>query len=61
MLDPLARVRNDPDAPDELRLVLLGMSHAGRLITVCYTLLDDEVIRLISARKATKKEVMSYA
>jgi uncharacterized DUF497 family protein len=31
------------------------MSHVGRLLVVCYTLRDDEVIRLISARKATKK------
>jgi uncharacterized DUF497 family protein len=61
LLDPLALVRNDPDAHGELRLVLLGMSHAGRLLAVCYALRDEEVIRLISARKATKKEVMSYA
>ncbi len=61
LLDPRARVRNDPDAQDELRLVLLGMSHVGRLLVVCYTLRGDEVIRLISARKATKKEVTSYA
>ena len=61
LLDPLARVRNDPDAVDELRLILLGMSHAGRLLAVCYTLRGDEVIRLISARKATTKEVMNYA
>ncbi len=61
LLDPLALVRNDPDAANELRLILLGMSHAGRLLTVCYTLRDDEIIRLISARKATKKEVSSYA
>ena len=61
LLDPLARVRDDPDAADELRLILLGMSRTGRLLAVCYTLRGDEVIRLISARKATKKEVMSYA
>ena len=61
LLDPLALVSNDPDAVNELRLILLGMSHAGRLLTVCYTLRDDEIIRLISARKATKKEVSSYA
>ena len=61
LLDPLARVRNDPDATNELRLILLGMSQAGRLLTVCYTLRGDEVIRLISARKSTTKEVKSYA
>ncbi|MDO8789729.1 MAG: BrnT family toxin [Sulfuritalea sp.] len=61
LLDPLARVRSDPDAVGELRLILLGMSCAGRLLAVCYALRGDEVIRLISARKATKKEVTSYA
>jgi uncharacterized DUF497 family protein len=61
LLDPHSRVRSDPDALDESRLILLGMSHAGRMLVVCYTLRGDEVIRLISARKATKKEVMSYA
>jgi uncharacterized protein len=61
LLDPLALVRDDPDAGGEVRLVLLGMSHAGRLLTVCYTLRDAETVRLISARKATKKEVSYYA
>jgi uncharacterized DUF497 family protein len=61
LLEPLALVNNDPDAKDELRLILLGMSQSGRLLTVCYTLRGDEAIRLISARKATKKEVSSYA
>jgi uncharacterized DUF497 family protein len=61
LLDPLALARPDPDAKDELRLLLLGMSQAGRLLTVCYTLRDDETIRLISARRATRKEVTSYA
>jgi uncharacterized DUF497 family protein len=61
LLDPLTLVKDDPDAKDELRLILLGMSQAGRLLTVCYTLRGDEAIRLISARKATRKEVTSYA
>jgi hypothetical protein len=61
LLDPLALVRDDPDAENEIRLVLLGMSHMGRLLSVCYTLRDDEVIRLISARKPTKKEEKYYA
>jgi uncharacterized protein len=61
LMDPLALVRNDPDAQGEARLVLLGMSHAGRLLIVCYALRDEEVIRLISARRATKKEEKSYA
>lgn len=61
LLDSLALVRDDPDARSEVRLVLLGMSHAGRLLVVCYTLRDEKTIRLISARRATKKEEKSYA
>lgn len=61
LLDPLVRVQDDPDAEGEVRLILLGMSHAGRLLTVCYSLRGDEVIRLISARKATRKEMTNYA
>lgn len=61
LLDSQALVREDSDAQNEQRFVLLGMSHTGRLLTVCYTLRDEEVIRLISARKATKKEEKDYA
>lgn len=61
MLDPLALVRDDPDVGGEVRFVLVRMSHAGRLLTMCYTLRDEEVVRLISARKATKKEERYYA
>lgn len=61
LLDPQALVYEDSDAQNEMRFVLLGMSHTGRLLTVCYTLRDEEVIRLISARKATKKEEKDYA
>jgi uncharacterized DUF497 family protein len=61
LLDPLALVREDPIAEGEARFVLVGMSGSGRLLTVCYTLRDEETIRLISARKATGKEEQQYA
>jgi uncharacterized DUF497 family protein len=60
LLDPLARVREDPDALDEQRLLALGMSQRGRVLVVVYTL-RDEIPRLISARKATKQEEINYA
>ena len=60
LLDPLALVIEDPDAAGEVRWLLIGMSDAG-LLTVCYTLRDEETIRLISARKATTKEKKYYA
>ncbi len=60
LLDAMALVREDDDAIGEHRYVLVGMSQAGRVLTVCYTM-RGELPRLISARKATKKEESSYA
>jgi hypothetical protein len=61
LLDPLALVREDESAQAEARYVLVGISREGRLLTVCYTLRDEETIRLISARRATRKEERQYA
>ena len=61
LLDSFALAREDEDAEGEKRFVLVGMSREGRLLTVCYTLRDEETIRLISARKATRKEEKQYA
>ena len=44
----------------EQRFVLLGMSRAARLLVVAYTL-RGETIRLISARRPTRREVKDYA
>ena len=60
LLDPVALVMEDRDSEGEQRFVLIGMSSETRLITVCYTL-RGETIRIISARKATKKEGGQYA
>jgi uncharacterized protein len=61
LLDPMALVRRDPDAPGEERYVLVGMSSQLRLLTICYTLPSEEVIRLVSARKSTQREQHQYA
>ena len=60
LLDPMALVREDGDTQGEQRFVLLGMSNAARLLVVVYTL-RGEAVRLISARKPTKREEKSYA
>ena len=57
--DPLAIHREDPDAEDEERFIAVGMGNAGGILVVVYTLRGDE-IRLISARRATRKEVKDY-
>ncbi|MCL2122492.1 MAG: BrnT family toxin [Desulfovibrionaceae bacterium] len=52
----------DPDHCDqEDRFVLLGFSAALRMLVVCHCYREkDEIIRIISARKATKKESKTY-
>lgn len=61
LLDPMALAQKDPSSELEPRWVLIGMSAEGRLLTVIYTLRNEERIRLISARKATRKEAADYA
>ena len=61
LLDPMALVNEDPDAEGEQRFILIGMSNNFRLLDVCYALPDENTIRIISARKPTKREETSYA
>ena len=57
--DPFAAHRADPDSECEERFVALGCGSAGQILVVIYTLRGDE-LRLISARRATKREVKTY-
>ena len=51
----------DSDHPSgEERLVLLGLSRSIRLLVVVHTLRRGDVIRIISARKATRHEAKQY-
>jgi uncharacterized DUF497 family protein len=59
--DPNGRLISDPDhSDDEARFLLLGMSERIRLIVVCHCYRDRDVIRIISVRKATKRERQVY-
>ena len=60
--DENARLIADPDhSVDEERFILLGLSSTLRTLVVVHTYReDDEVIRIISARKATKNESKIY-
>jgi uncharacterized DUF497 family protein len=61
-LDENARVIPDPDhSEDEERFVLLGLSVSLRVLVVCHCYRqNDEVIRIISARKADADEIKQY-
>ena len=52
----------DPDHSDEEdRFVLLGLSSVPRLLVVCHCYREnDDLIRIISARKATRSEREAY-
>jgi uncharacterized protein len=60
--DDEARLMHDPDhSGDEDRFVLLGMSQKLRLLLVCHCYLEGkDLIRIISARKATRAESHQY-
>ena len=58
LYDDLAVTVPDDDA-DEERFVTLGTDALGRLLVVVYTW-RDERIRIISARRATRKERRRY-
>lgn len=52
----------DPDnSADEDRFLMLGMSFQLRVLVVCHCFrADDNIIRIISARKADRKEQATY-
>lgn len=52
----------DPEhSQDEDRFVMLGMSFKLRVLVVCHCYRkDDTVIRIVSARKADKRESQDY-
>ncbi len=61
-LDENAILYFDPDhSEDEDRFLMLGMSFTLHVLVVCHCYrADDSVIRIISARKADKREQSVY-
>ena len=58
--DNFALTREDPDAVEEPRFVTLGMSNLGNLLVVVYMYGEPDIIRVISAWKATKRQRVLY-
>lgn len=60
--DENALLIDDPDHSEtEDRFILLGLSREAKLLVVCHCYRQsDTVIRIISARKATKTEAKCY-
>jgi hypothetical protein len=60
LFDPNALTADDPMAGgEEERFVTIGMDPLGRVLVVVYTYRGDD-LRLISARRATRKEREQY-
>lgn len=52
---------DDEHSQDEDRFIMLGMSSTARLLVVCHCeRAEGEVIRIVSARKATRGESAFY-
>ena len=62
--DPLARSIVDPESSDEERWVSLGEASTGNLLVVVHTWVDTDpdrsAVRIISARRASRKEARQY-
>ena len=61
--DENALLIDDPDhSDDEERFIILGMSKEFKILVVCHCYRDSSKnIRIISARKATKREQRGYS
>jgi uncharacterized protein len=60
--DERARLIDDPDHSEgEERFILLGLSSALRMLLVCHCYRSaGNIIRIVSARKATARESKAY-
>ncbi len=59
--DPLAYIFNDLiHSEQEPREIIIGTSALRRMILVCFVERREDVIRIISARPATRQEIKDY-
>ena len=58
--DDSALTREDPDAADEPGFVTLGLSDIGNLLVVVYTYREPDILRVISAWKANRRQRVLY-
>ena len=59
--DPLAYIFDDIEhSEQEHREIIIGMSALRRMLLVCFVERQDDIVRLISARPATRIEINDY-
>ena len=59
LFDPNALTEEDENVEGEQRFVSIGLDPLGRVLVVVYTFRGED-IRLISARRATRRERRAY-
>ncbi|MFN2132764.1 MAG: BrnT family toxin [Anaerolineae bacterium] len=60
-LDPLAYIFDDElHSVNGLREIIIGHSNDGHLLLVCFTEREPGIVRIISARRATRRERNDY-
>jgi len=58
--DDFALTQEDPLASGEQRFVTLGLSDTGSLLVVVYTYREPDILRVISAWKANRRQELKY-
>lgn len=59
--DPLALIFDDAaHSEKEFREIIIGMSAVRRMLLVCFVERQEDIVRIISARSATKQEIKDY-
>src|SRR5262245_57582254 len=59
--DPMALIFDDMvHSENEHREIIIGFSALRRLLLVCFVKREEDTIRIVSARRATKVEIKDY-
>jgi uncharacterized DUF497 family protein len=58
--DAFALTREDPDAVAEQRFVKIGLSNQATLLVIVYAYREPDIIRMLSAWRANKREREVY-
>ena len=59
--DPLALIFDDTEHSEiEAREIIIGMSTLSRMLLVCFVERHEDIVRIVSARPATRTEKKDY-
>jgi uncharacterized DUF497 family protein len=59
--DPFALIFDDTiHSENEFREIIIGMSTLRKMLLVCFVEKQEDIVRIISARPATRQEIKDY-